>query len=205
MPNHRVPISPGDSYGSWTVISECPKRGDRRIFLCACICGEKTELRLDSLRTGSSTGCGCERTEKIVASRLKHGKARTREYTIWNSMRARCLNKNHLQYKNYGGRGITICKEWDDYDVYLNDMGTRPSKDYSIDRIDNNKGYSKENCRWATHITQSNNTRKTVYVTFRGVTKPIMEWVREMNMSYGRVRQRLSRGWSAESAFLKSV
>jgi hypothetical protein len=90
----------------------------------------------------------------------KHNYVGTKEYTSWSNMRRRCYDKNNKSYKNYGGRGITVCDRWNDsFLLFIEDMGEKPSIDYSLDRIDNNKGYSKENCRWADRTTQNKNQR----------------------------------------------
>lgn len=110
-----------------------------------------------------------------------HGLSDTSEYTAWYNMKARCLKKTHPSYKNYGGRGITVCKEWEDsFLQFYKDMGAKPSPELSIDRIDNSKGYSKDNCRWADYCVQAQNTRlhKTNKSGIRGVSycKRISKW-----------------------------
>lgn len=107
--------------------------------------------------------------EKEIKRRVLHGKALTTEYTIWRGIKMRCLNPKNPAYKYYGGRGITICDEWvDNFLKFLEDMGSRPSKYHSIDRRENNLGYSKDNCYWATKLEQSKNRKYTVWVLYKG-------------------------------------
>jgi hypothetical protein len=103
-------------------------------------------------------------TKTIVDHNTIHGESRpsdvSSEYNCWTSMNARCSNPKHSAYKNYGGRGITVCRRWrESYEAFLADMGRKPGPEYSIDRVDNDKGYSKANCRWATIMEQRHNRR----------------------------------------------
>ncbi len=128
----------------------------------------------------------------------------TAEYKAWHSMHARCKSTNHASFKNYGGRGIAISVEWEDLNVFLKDMGPRPSKRHSIDRIDNEKGYSKENCRWATLIEQKNNTRKNRKITYKGETKTVAQWAKVLNVSANLIHLRLLYGFSGAQLFKPS-
>ncbi len=121
----------------------------------------------------------------------------TSEYHTWCEMRARCRNKKHKYYFRYGGRGITVCHEWDiSFARFLQDMGLRPSREYSLERRDNDKGYDKDNCYWATRRQQNRNRRNTVMLTFNNKTQSLGEWAEEYNHMYWRVSNRLKRGWS---------
>ena len=137
--------------------------------------------------------------------RTYHGKSHNPEfsatYKTWQMMRARCNNPNYDQYRNYGGRGIKICARWDNFELFLVDMGKRPSLAYSIERIDNSKGYEPGNCRWATKREQQNNRRDTIFATLNGVTKPIKIWAAEFGLKYGTVDFRIhGRRWTPEEA-----
>jgi len=127
---------------------------------------------------------------------VKHNKSHTPEYKAWSSMRERCHCKTNVNYKNYGARGIGICDEWNEFSRFLSDMGARPSSDHSIDRIDNNKGYCKENCRWATRTQQGNNRRTCYYISAYGVTLSITEWSRVMEVPLKRYKKRREMGWN---------
>lgn len=122
-------------------------------------------------------------------------------------MRQRCLNPNNKGYKWYGERGITICDEWlRSYDLFEKWAFTHGyCDDLTIDRIDNNKGYSPENCRWVTIRVQNNNLRKNKYITYKGKTQSMADWCRELNLHYSATRSRLAKGWSVEKAFTTKV
>lgn len=123
---------------------------------------------------------------------MKHGDSTTSEYFIWIGMRQRCENERNAAYKYYGGRGITVCSEWADYRRFISDMGRRPSPKHSIDRIDNDSGYRKDNCRWALRSVQTGNRRMTLRVD--GMT--IREISVETGLTYSGIYGRLRRGWS---------
>lgn len=135
---------------------------------------------------------------------IKHGDVGSTEYMTWQAMNNRCSNSNFIHYRHYGGRGITVCDRWrsttGSYANFLEDMGRKPGPDYSIDRIDVNGPYSPENCRWASKSEQSRNRRNTKQLTFNGVTKPMMTWAEEYDLSPHTLRSRLMTGWTVEAA-----
>jgi hypothetical protein len=135
--------------------------------------------------------------------REQHGARRTRLYVIWTNMKARCLNPRNPAYASYGGRGIEICKDWrESFIMFRRDMG-EPSPGMEIDRIDNDKGYSPENCRWATCAEQSRNRRSARLLEINGTTKSMSEWAAETGISIGTVWSRLRLGWSAMDAVFR--
>jgi hypothetical protein len=167
---------------------------------CICDCGTTHTARMWSIRKGTTTSCGCYRREVTSANRRFHGEARiTTEYTTWSSLKGRCLNPNNPKFERYGSRGITVCDRWkDSYSNFLEDMGRKPSNAFSLDRIDNNLGYCKENCRWADLETQANN--KCTAITFNGKSQSIERWGRELEIPGGTIIGRIKRGWSIEKA-----
>lgn len=135
---------------------------------------------------------------------LTHRLSRTYTYKSWKEMRKRCLNKNHKSYPDYGGAGIGICKRWDNYLNFLADMGERPHG-CVIDRINNKKGYSPANCRWATPLESSRNRSHLKKYTFNGVTKYRWQWVLEAKISDQLIRTRLWKGWTFEDALMRPL
>lgn len=133
-------------------------------YKCLCSCGNFTSIARQHLLSNKTRSCGCLKkdiSKKIGQRSITHGLSKTPTYQSYNSMLTRCLNKDYDSYKIYGGRGITICHEWiNSFDCFLKDMGKRPSLKHSLDRIDNNKGYCKENCRWASKTEQNRNSRQ---------------------------------------------
>jgi hypothetical protein len=124
---------------------------------------------------------------------------------VWWSMRQRCENRNCPCYPRYGGKGITVCDRWKNFDAFYADMGTRPSDKHSIDRIDRNGSYSPENCRWATSQEQNRNHSKNVLLKFKGQTRLLCEWAEIQNINHSTVRNRLAKGWSISDALTRRV
>ena len=156
-----------NTYGQLTVLSEIIERktSKHRFFLCKCSCNKETIVSMNHLKTGHTTSCGCVGRNRLAIFNYKHGHAKvgriTTEYRIWLNMKNRCGNPANPAYKYYGQRGIKVCQRWQDsFEAFLEDVGNRPSKKLSLDRIDNNDDYMPKNVRWATWSQQRFNSRK---------------------------------------------
>lgn len=191
----------GIRFGRLTALHPVPRtQKDHSLrWACRCDCGNLREIRGDKLRSGTVMSCGCLRVEMARERNTTHGLSRTREYHTWASMHRRCGDPNHPAYKHYGGRGVTVCPEWSDFLVFLSDMGERPPET-TLDRVDNNRGYSKENCRWATWAEQVSNTRQTLVYTVNGETRTHAEWARELGISSSALSSRIKIGLTVEQA-----
>ena len=128
----------------------------------------------------------------------------TATHNSWKAMMARCYNKSHKHFNYYGGKGVTVCDEWQSYDGFIADMGERP-EGMTLDRIDSNKGYSSANCRWATRKEQANNRSSNTIIEFNGIEKTLAHWADELNCSPEVLGQRLKNGWSVKDALTKRV
>lgn len=176
------------------------------MWICICDCGKVTVVRGKCLSKGVTQSCGCLAKELLKKRTSKHGGFGTRLYTIWNSMRQRCNNKNHHSYNNYGGRGIKICNEWEDYSVFRTwaySSGyddNAPRGKLTLDRIDVNGNYNPENCRWVSMKKQSNNKRSTPKYTLNGETHTLLEWSDITGVKYATLWKRYNSGWNAERA-----
>lgn len=136
--------------------------------------------------------------------KLRHGMSRTKTHRSWSSMLGRCLNKNDPSFKDYGGRGITICERWLVFENFLEDMGERP-EGHSLDRLDTNGAYTPENCTWSTAKQQCRNRRNNRLVTYNGEEKPVTAWAEECGIEVHTLRNRLDKGWSVSDALTKPV
>lgn len=197
----------GNTYGRLTVLRRAKNKGRRVAWLCKCECGNTCSVRSSDLVLDKHKSCGCLRLDRITTHGMTGGrKAVNRHplYSTWLTMKQRCNNPHDNGYHHYGGRGITICKEWNDsFVAFLHDMGDRPSPQHSIDRIDNNKGYFKENCRWATGSEQQLNRRDNHRYDHNGMSLTLPEWSRQTDVPLERLRGRLHLGWSFADALEK--
>ena len=188
----------GCVFDRWTVLGKAKKPSDKAkgaYWHCSCACGNTAVVRGSALRNRSSRSCRCLNTDNHLKT---HGSTQTREYKIWVGIKGRCLNRNCKCYARYGGRGITLSNRWLRFENFIEDMGRRPGKGYSIERTDNSKGYSKENCKWATALEQGNNTRINVFFEFSGKKLTLAQWARELSLPWNTLKSRRRYGWPIE-------
>jgi hypothetical protein len=190
----------GHKYGKLTVIKRDQILGKKTYWLCLCACGTTKSVYLGNLRQGITNSCGCLKRESIGNVNKSHGMSESRTYTIWIGMRARCRNKKSIRYKSYGGRGISVCDRWvNSFENFLLDMGEAPDG-CQLDRIDNDSGYSQDNCRWVTVQENCMNTRQNRIIEYAGEKLTIGEWNRRMGFKRGTISGRLSLGWQLDRA-----
>ena len=201
----------GQKFGKLTVlrraedyIQPCGKRRTR--WLCRCSCENKTEVVVcgTDLKSGNTQSCGCLRKENHYTP---HGKYKTSLYKTWKGIKTRCYNPKFKQYKNYGGRAgnpITVCDKWrNNFLSFYEDVSKLPhfgEKGYTLERVNNNKGYQLDNVKWATRKEQNNNTRRNHYITYNQKTLTMSQWSEKLNIPYSTIKARLKRGWTIERA-----
>lgn len=195
----------GNKYGRLTVISFVGTKNKKARWLCKCDCGNIVEVYGVDLRGANTKSCGCLRHQGRQS--LHHNLIKTRIYGIWTGMKQRCYDINAKQYKDYGGRGITICDEWkNDFMTFYDwSIGNRYNDTLTIDRINNDGSYCPENCRWTTHKKQMSNTRRNLIYTIDGETLCLSEWCEKYNMPYWTVLHRIHRGVDVKTALTKPI
>lgn len=197
----------GKTFGRLTVIERAGSHNGRALWLCSCQCG-RTVIKVGKrLLSGQCKSCGCGEYENRVKNVTSHRLSNTRLYTIWQGIKQRCYYSKHKSYKNYGGRGITVCDEWkNDFKAFYDwAIANGYRDDLSIDRIDVNGNYEPNNCRWATYFEQSRNLSTNVNVTLNGETKILTDWLKILNIPYHKVHYLLQKGLSIEAALKKVV
>jgi len=211
----------GSKWGRWTIIDHAPKRGKRVYVLCKCECDTVKEIMLGALRSGKTKSCGCYRSEAAAKQMHTHGHGRQEDRTVtyaaWKRIKQRCYNPKNIRYERYGERGIKVCEGWSSYAKFLNDLGERPAKGMSLDRINNDGNYScgqcKEcvengwplNCRWATPTMQARNKKRHRMITYEGRTQCLAAWAEEANMHQSCLDSRLKKGMSMREALTKPL
>jgi hypothetical protein len=194
----------GQQYGRLVVLQYAWRIRGIRYWHCGCTCGNVKVLRQDNFIYGRTKSCGCLRREYIASVTLEVKPAR-RTYNSWRSMLERCYNPHCKGYCYYGGRGIRVCRRWrESFANFLADMGDAPPG-LTLDRRDNDRGYSPGNCRWATRVEQNQNMRRNVFITYKGKTQVVSAWAREYGLHPEVVRKRLYRGWTLERALTEAV
>lgn len=205
-------ILEGEKYGRLTFIRLVPKHPKskciRGLFLCEC--GKETEVNTCLVIKGRTKSCGCLVGESAAKRAFKHGFSRrgkrAPEYGAYRTMIARCYDPNSIGFPDYGSRGIKVSDSWlSSFQNFIDDMGLRPEKTSSLDRIDSNGDYCKENCRWSNPTDQANNRRSSKFLTVDGRTQTVSRWCKELGVRPALVYCRLKCGWPAERALKEPV
>ena len=194
----RIPLE-GTIIKYLKVIKYLGSIDNQSMYLCECLeCGKKLNISAQNLKKQIS--CGCIAIKAFIDANTKHGNKVggkiSVEYNAWTSMKHRCYNTNNPHYKYYGGKGVTVCERWiNSFDNFLQDMGSRPGDNYSLDRFpDKNGNYSPGNCRWATIKEQNRNKSTTIFYYFNGENKLVSEWATHFNVSHKTISNKLKLG-----------
>lgn len=199
----------GDRYGLLSVLSFYGKTDGRRpekLWTCQCECGSVVNVRQNNLRSGHTQSCGCHMRNRIAEAQKKHGMKDSSEYIAWRNMKGRCLNPNDKGYGRYGARGISVCDRWlNSFENFYFDMGAKPSPAHTLERIDFNKDYCPENCKWATYKEQNRNYSRNVYIEYNGRRMCLKDWADEVGIENSLLRYRIRAGWPIDQALFKPV
>lgn len=193
----------GKKFGKLTVINRVDNKGEKVCWLCKCDCGNETCVTTSNLVTGHIKSCGC--------GHCKHGYAKNNEknrlYSIWRHMIERCYREDTNGFSQYGGRGITVCEEWrKDVSLFISWAIENGYKDnLSIDRMDNDKGYSPENCRWVSQSEQCNNKRNNIVIEYKGKKQTLTQWCEDLKVPFNLAQKRYHRGWEVDRIFNEPV
>ena len=193
-------VSIGDKFGRWKVVNEA----EDKKALCQCECGTERLVYIDNLVRGKTKSCGCYRKEYLADIKTNGARDNHKLYQVWNGMKYRCYDKKSKSYKDYGERGIAVCKEWkDDFPGFLKwSLENGYEEGLTIDRIDNDKGYCPDNCRWVNRTVQNRNRRCNHYIEIDGETKTLVEWSLISGLKRQTIQSRIRYGWSGKDLLL---
>ena len=189
------PVKAGDRIGALVVVSEAGRsRCNHKLWLCKCDCGNECVKQSNNLRFSPNPSCGCIASAVWSSSASTHGMRSSPEYSSWMAAKSRCHNPDSKDYHRYGGRGISMCDEWrNSFQAFYRDMGDRPAGK-TLERLDSDGDYERENCTWATPEQQARNRRRSIYVSWQGERKHLSVVADELGISYGAAYQRYKRG-----------
>lgn len=193
----------GERFGKLVALGPVKREIGKHItWLCQCDCGNTTQVRSSSLRSGVTLSCGCLHGEN-------HNKSHDSLYRQWVGVIQRCTNPNSQNYHHYGGRGIRVCHEWltsfAAYYAHVSRLPNYAAPGHTLDRIDNDGDYEPSNVRWSTHNEQARNTRRNHLITYRNKTQCLMDWATEFDLTFDQLRNRLRRGWPIERALTEPI
>jgi hypothetical protein len=199
MGKKSEPLKVGEKFGRLVVTSAPYRKGNNLWVTVLCECGRSKDVQQPSLRSGNTSSCGCLKAEQMSRRFTTHGKTGTRVYHAFVDMVQRTTNPKVNKYSYYGGRGIKVCPAWKTFEGFYRDMGEPPSLDHTLERLDTEGDYSKENCVWATKEEQADNRRSSVRYQFKGELKTLKELAEIAGTTVGAMEHRL-RSYSAEIA-----
>lgn len=196
----------GQKFSYLTVVEHAGRNHiGKHTYLCRCDCGKTIVLRGEDVKSGNTKSCGCMRRQMTIDKNFKHGFSKTPMYNVWCALKERCTNPNDRAYKNYGGRGITVSEGWMDYEGFHRDMVGTYREGLSLERVNNEIGYNRENCIWASRNVQGNNTRRNHFIEYKGNRLTVSQMARKYNLHPTILQGRLYKGWSMEKALTTPV
>lgn len=200
MARKKIEVKPGEKYSRLTVISESEKVNYIRYFNCICDCGNKLKVRIYSLVNGNTKSCGCLDRDKLIKRNTKHSMCGTRIYRIWCVMKDRCYNKKTPNYKFYGKKGVSVCKEWLNFKPFYDwALKNNYNEKLTIDRINFKGNYEPDNCRWVTMKTQNRNKSSNRLIKFENETKCLSAWAETIGINETSLSNRI-KNWGLKKA-----
>lgn len=195
----------GDKFGELIFLEEITPILKPRKAVFKCSCGKQFITRISGVKAKKVLSCGCIKIEKLKNRMITHNMSNSSEYSSWESMKSRVLNPKNKHYKNYGGRGIKICENWlNSFESFFKDMGIKPNKKYSLERIDVNGDYEPSNCRWTSRYIQDRNKRNNIHICYNNENFILTDLAKKVNMHPQTLKARLARGLPIEEAILKN-
>lgn len=196
----------GLRFGKLTVIDRVSEVGSPVKYRCLCDCGQYAEVLGRNLASGATKSCGCVRKETTRKLKLTHGQCSEKIYKCWCNMKTRCENPQHKEYNSYGGRGISVCEEWHDFNAFYKwALESGYAEGLTIERKNVDLGYSPGNCTWATRAEQARNRQNSVKITYGGKTMILQDWAAETGINAKTIQNRIKKGMKLEDVFSKTA
>jgi len=187
----------GKRFGKLIAIERIGRKGSFALWVFRCDCGNEKQATTQLVMRGHTQSCGCLQLESKRANATTHGQSGSLTYRRWCSMYNRCMNPKQGSYKRYGGAGIAICDRWRTFESFLKDMGECPPG-HTLDRKESAGNYEPGNCRWATPKQQANNTKNSLFITYKEKTQTLKEWAEELGLNYATIYRRYRHGYPTE-------
>lgn len=195
----------GQKFNKWTVLERgANSKANKVMWLCRCDCGTERLVARYSLTGGGTKSCGCHSRSETKARLTKHGMTKTRIHSLWRGIHTRCYNPNRKTWSDYGGRGITVCERWHDFEAFYEDIGQFYSGGMTIERINNDLGYQPDNCKWVPKSEQSRNRRSVIYIDTLSGRMSIADAARLAGVSWFCMHNRAKKKWPIEKMLIPS-